>query len=394
VSPSRNSRATLELIEALRREGIDFSPRKVERWSEEGPIPEASRVRQGRKGTSAILAPHTVEYVREGLDIQRRHRPLHHVNLIMFLRGREIADDKLRHAFRKRLAEEKKVIRSATQNAELMGAAEEIASSIVSSLSRNKDGRAMLARIEELQESKPDDEKESPEGIATSFFTNIFLLANNEEVDDEAIREIIESSDLASMEKAIAGLGPVVSRISENDIRSAACMAALPSKEAAIEECSLSDLRLAADLVRSLGLLATEFTLFSRRVGLGQEAFGYSALANRTEMQLVDEIPPVALQLQHPRWRKNANRRIDWMEVAIPQFKALNALLDELPRRYWKWATPGKEAWLEVVPDVEREKLRGILNAIYERRPELKVVKDQKVWDTMDELESKIEDIT
>lgn len=95
------SRPDAELVDALRKRGIDVNARQLERYRQAKLLLEQPQEHPGRgKGTISHLPKGAVERVVEVKAILDRHRDLRDALFVLFMRDREIGEDALKEAYR------------------------------------------------------------------------------------------------------------------------------------------------------------------------------------------------------------------------------------------------------------------------------------------------------
>ena len=98
------SRPDAELVDALRKRGIDVNARQLERYRQAKLLLEQPQEHPGRgKGTISHLPKGAVERVVEVKAILDRHRDLRDALFVLFMRDREIGEDALKEAYRSHL---------------------------------------------------------------------------------------------------------------------------------------------------------------------------------------------------------------------------------------------------------------------------------------------------
>ena len=99
--PANPARATKALVEELRAQGVDCSPRRLEDWRRVGLIPRGSRRSLGRgRGTEVVYPGDMAERCGRVAERMRRGQPWQVVALSLFAAGADLPEETVRAAYR------------------------------------------------------------------------------------------------------------------------------------------------------------------------------------------------------------------------------------------------------------------------------------------------------
>ncbi len=376
VSPSRDSEAAEELRKALRAAGIDSpSLRQIERWTEDGLIPGAQRIRLGRKGTRAILAEQSVEQVKAVLEIRETHRPHYEIVLVLFVRGYEIEAAKLKAAYLATFDAYRRYVHKLSTAADPEDIADQAGDLLARRARRSKDGRAFRRRIEKKYGNTNDRKySESPSELLRSVMTSMILAIQGQHLEPDALIELATATGFDSAwEENIAGLGPLVAEAPIYELQDAAASVELDFLSEAITTASLSDLLNARDVVCLLTDFAKEFDHYLTRVDKQAKGSGLACLSNADELAIA--MSTAALVAVGQLLRTSVSPQdLDFLPSEIERLRVLNRVLDGLPKKWWPFLA--RQEYAELLDEHEQQEIKALVTKMAETDPAIAAVLD------------------
>jgi hypothetical protein len=186
--PRAPAEATKALVTELRASGVTCSARRLEDWARVGLVPRGRRRSLGRgRGTEVVYPPEMAQKCRLVAQRMRRGQPWQVVALSLFAGGVELPDETVRVAYRWAFT-----VQTSAEDDEL-AVAERGAEQFLHTAAGQRLGAVIAAHIKRSGVAAG----ESPQAVARSVLTNIFLVSvGGEPASDDAVIEVLTGMGL------------------------------------------------------------------------------------------------------------------------------------------------------------------------------------------------------
>lgn len=356
------SPAELRLAAAVSaRVGCEITPQRIERARQAGFVRALEPV-----GRSSRFDERLVREVAAFMTRSDGRTPLHEVALAVFAHGEEIGEDAVRRAYNAYFDASERFLRGRSTGdpveAGLAGAPV-----MVRRFLRTKDGRRWKRRLVDADY----DADATLEQIVAELFA---VMLGGPAPSEEMVRAFIEASGLAAAERERLGsLAPWAADLQVSEIAQTFPSFSMPVLRQLLVETSYRDLCRSRTATRKIVSLLNAVAPVMAKIVPTRDALGFAEL---THLDLDGQMPLMILAVRIFEERGYGVKKVVRLaERFAPLYRAMNVLLDEMPRRLRRFAAPNGIEQLNARSYPERlDFVRSLKSAIEQHPSEAEVV--------------------
>jgi hypothetical protein len=332
--PKRSGKPAHRLKTRLSETRRHSTTRKLERLGAAGLIPSQTKGREDEVADQAA----------EALDLFDETGSYHRAVLAMVGRGQfRVERDKIEQAYARWVSGSRRWITSRGSG---------LAASLARQGSKRSDHAALRDRLKPLREARF---MSVPELLASFYEDLILIVDRGAASSDHAFRELMEGLGVGpAVRERVGTEQPLGGDLPMQALKTVLKRLQLESLLAAVRHARDEDLELARDDARAFIDFARAATpLLSRTYGL-HYSLGFALLADVSDTAVALTTPALmALRTALPAQMSRMRKTID---QALPGYRAMNHLLDDLPRRYH--TVFADEARVRALPPDDFEEVR------------------------------------
>lgn len=365
--PSRSSPPVIELAaQASSIAQIEITPRRVERWGQQGLVPDPSISYPGG-GSDAVYPDRAAVQVAEIAKLLSAGEHLDEVALLLFLRGFGVAEADVKRSFKAHIDRIRRQLTRGSADEDTISVAEAATKTLM---------RAMRDAGElAIWRERVSGRGEAAGAIVESGLMNlVHLMLAGEPITEEGLSEFAAASGLETL---FGYLSEVLGeQVDLADIRDLFAQLDLAQYARLVDEFSLKELMRAREMLVELGTVVLPLVLVS---------------AARLDIELPDNIAAIVenalltlstwglplLAWVFRRQPTGTDEVMASVRANAIQLEAASRLLEYLPRRFWHLLGPESEQALTALSDDERAELNEQIQRAFELDSRLAEIREQ-----------------
>ncbi len=350
------------MCDELRKRGFVVSPRQIERARDAGVVPRTIRKSLGRaKGTSSRYADDAADQIAEAFELKARYGAFDDVLCVLFYRGYDVAEAKLKRAWSRRIEHDLEFLRSIADADDTDYQIEANAQRARRQLSRSRRGQGWGRRLR--------GRGESSSAVLDGVISVLLRMLLGEPFSPEGAEELLDATAFSALRNEVfPGVGPMVPDLSSGGMEEAAKLIDPSEQLRVLRTMPYEELVATRDELQFIMDLLTQFQRFVSRVWETETAFGVSEVAALSERDIAYAIPTFAIA-----FRRMGDAVVQqWITELAPQparYRAYNVVVDHLPEKYWS-ALQSEEA-LSRFSEIEMFELQREMDRIKSEHPEV-----------------------
>jgi hypothetical protein len=321
------SPAEIQLAETVSARLVrEVTPQRIERARQTGYLRPLDAV-----GRSSSFDERLVREIAAFMARSDGRTPLYEVALAVFVHGEEIGEDAIRRAYSAYLDATERFLRGGSTGDSVV-AGRAAAPVMVRRFLRTKDGRRWKRRLV----GAGYDADATLEQMVAELFA---VILGGPPPSEDVIRAFLDASGLAAAElERVGKLAPWAADLPVSEIAETLPSFSIPALRNLLDETTYRDLCRCRTATGKIVALLNAVAPVITKIVPTRDALGFAEL---THLDLEDQLPLMILVVRIFEERGYGVKRIVRLaERFVPLYRAVNVLLDAMPRRFRRFMAP------------------------------------------------------
>lgn len=334
------------VAEVNARLGTRFTTKQFARWREEKYLRPLLREWRGRNGSASSWDQGLLEEAIAFAAAKPGRTPLYEAALSVFVAKGPIGEESVRRAYSAALDVTERFLRAGCQDDDPGVVAHAVAPTMVKRLLRTRDGTRWKRRL-------AASGKEPLESLERMCEAMVAIALGGPPPSQVAVQDFLDASGLAAAEsESFGGLGPWATDLSRERLSDGLQRFSLPALRARIAATSFTDLCRARDSAEQLVSLISAVAPVIKDTTQTPDALGFAEFAHLDlDRQLPLMVPAIVV---FEDMGLDVRRMVRLARRFVPLYRALNTLVQSMPRYLRRFLTPDGIARLNEQPRTDR----------------------------------------